>query len=84
MSQTKDPQKKGTKHYRDRKLKVVRAFGREPRPCLPLKGHWLAQVGFQIGAHVHVKVEWQRLTITVIEEGGANTENPESHKLVKN
>ena len=63
------PNHQDTKHYRDRKLKVVRAFGRILRPFLPLKGQWLAEVGFYIGARAHVKVEWQRLTITLIDEG---------------
>lgn len=59
---------KETKHFRDRRLKVVRAFGRELRPCLPLKGLWLAEAGFVIGEQVRVQVELHRLTITLLDE----------------
>jgi len=61
------PLPKETKRFQDRRLKVVRAFGRELRPCLPLKGLWLAQAGFAIGSRVRVEVEFRRLTITLLD-----------------
>jgi len=56
-----------TKYFQARKLKVVRVFDTNIRPCLPLKGLWLEQAGFAIGARVCVKVEWRRLTITWLD-----------------
>jgi hypothetical protein len=38
-----------------------------PLPYLRLRGRWLAETGFAVGAKIRVRVEPQRLILEVIE-----------------
>ncbi|MHB8744731.1 MAG: SymE family type I addiction module toxin [Sulfuricaulis sp.] len=39
-----------------------------PMPSLRLRGRWMAQAGFPIGARVHVEVQHGRLIVTPEED----------------
>ena len=45
----------------------LRSLPAAPMPFLRLRGRWLAQAGFAIGANVRVEVSAGRLVVEVIE-----------------